>query len=214
MKHSAVVLFLSLIVATIGTAQRTAKASETVHRTVYEAEWDVAWYERILGGIAGLLPSQFELLATRWKSGNREEFFMELKDGNGKVWAQFHSDTAHYRSAVWIPRKLKKTLGPDVIRFIRECERLFKDDARNAFYGTFAFGGKPLAAHAFRIPYGMLPPDRTRFAVQAVDAAGKTEVSGTIEVSSNPHPFHYPFISVYLADDEVGITLKEAVQKQ
>lgn len=208
MKQGTAVLVMSLFIATISAAQRNTDAPEIIYRTIYEAEWDLVWYEKFLGSIAGLLPSQFELTETRWRSGRREEFFIELKDDDGKVWAQFHSDTARYRSAVWLPRKPKKTLGNGAVRFIHECQRLFADEKRDALYGTFSFGGHLLAAHAFRLPQGK-SPNITRFAVQAVDSSGKTEVEGFVEISKNPHPFHYPFISVHLVEDNINLTLRE-----
>lgn len=208
MKQGTVVLVMSLFIATISAAQRGADAPETIYRTAYEAEWNLVWYEKFLGSIAGLLPSQFELTETRWRSGRREEFFIELKDDDGKVWAQFHSDTTHYRSAIWLPRKPKKALGNGAVRFIHECQLLFADEKRDALYGTFSFGGPPLAAHAFRLPQGRLP-NIARFAVQAVNANGKTEVEGIVEISKNPHPFHYPFISVRLVGDNIDLTLRE-----
>lgn len=208
MKTGTVVLVMSLFIATISAAQRNTDAPETIYRTIYEAEWDLVWYEKFLGSIAGFLPSQFELIETRWKSGRREEFFIELKDKDGKVWAQFHSDTTRYRSAVWLPRKPEKTLGNDAVRFIQGCQRLFADEKRNAFYDTFSFGGPSLAAHVFRLPQGT-SPNIARFAVQAVDSRGKTEVEGIMEISKNPHPFHYPFISIRLAEDNISLTLRE-----
>lgn len=208
MKQSTVVLVMSLFITTISAAQQNTDAPETVYRTVYEAEWNLVWYEKFLGSIAGLLPSQFELTETRWKSGRREEFFIELKDDDGKVWAQFHSDTTHYQSVVWLPRKPKKTLGNGAVLFIHECQRLFADEKRDALYGTFSFGGPSLAAHAFRLPQDT-SQNIARFAVQAVNSNGKTEVEGIVEISKNPHPFHYPFISIRLAEDNISLTLRE-----
>lgn len=200
--------------ALVSVAQEKPRASRTSYTTEYEAEWNMAWYEKAIGKLLGKLPSRFLLHQVRWTEGKERRFLIELTDDEGGLWARLHSDTLSHESVLWLPGKPKRTFDGSMIRFIRECERLFGNASRASFSGEFRFGKEPLFATLKRERFPPAPGNSTeRFVLSSTDTAGARSIEGIAEVSANPHPFHYSFISVYFVNDEMGLTLREVIKK-
>lgn len=190
--------------------QRSEVREEAVVAT-YAAEWDGAWYEIFFGKLFGKLPTRFTFKEMRWIAHEREEFFIELADERGEVWVRVHSDTSVTASFVDLPRKPRRKLGADAVRFIREIKRLMADTTQPLFQGMFRFGASSVTATAARVLPDTAGGNVSLPAIAVVthDTSGAPSIYGFVEFARNPHILHYPTVFVAIPEDGITATLRE-----